>query len=90
MDNNKKHIINRLTSKQEGKSGFTTPKNYFDDVENDFFAKLSENAVECLKNNKALPLCSAEDSFIDMEIINKIVLSAKNKSIVKKINLKAS
>ncbi len=54
------------------------------------FAKLSENAVECLKNKKTLPLCSAEDSFMDMEIINKIVLSAKNKSIVKKINLKAN
>lgn len=52
------------------------------------FAKLSKNAVECLKNKKVLPLCSALDSFIDMEIINKIVLSAKNKSILKKINVK--
>ena len=54
------------------------------------FAKLSENAVECLENKKMLPLCSAEDSFIDMEIINKIILSAKNKSTVKKISLKVS
>lgn len=45
MDNNKKHIINRLTSKQEGKSGFTTPKDYFENVENDFFAKLSEKSL---------------------------------------------
>ena len=58
------------------------PRNQFD--------KLSENAVECLKKNKALPLCSAEDSYIDMEIINKIVLSAKDKSKVKKINLKVN
>ena len=45
MDNNKKHIINGLTSKQEGKSGFTTPKDYFENVENDFFTKLSENSL---------------------------------------------
>lgn len=43
MDNNKKHIKG-LTSKQEGNSGFSTPKNYFENVEDDFFAKLSENS----------------------------------------------
>ncbi len=52
------------------------------------FAKLSDNAVECLKKKKALPLCSAEDSFIDMEIINKIILSAKSGSKEKKIKFK--
>ena len=43
---------------------------------------------ECLKKKKALPLCSAEDSFIDMEIINKIILSAKSGSKEKKIKFK--
>ena len=52
------------------------------------FAKLSDNAVECFKKKKALPLCSAEDSFIDMEIINKIILSAKSGSKEKKIKFK--
>ena len=45
MDNNKKHIIKGLTSNLEGKSGFTTPKNYFDDVEDSFFTKVSESKL---------------------------------------------
>lgn len=52
------------------------------------FAKLADNALDCLKNKKAVPLCSARDSYIDMEIINKIIKSAKNNSRVQKINIK--
>lgn len=52
------------------------------------FALLAENAINCLNKRESYPYCSAYDSFIDMEIINKIVMSAKNKSKVKKINIK--
>ena len=49
------------------------------------FLKLAENAIECLNRKNAAPLCSATDSYKDMEIINKIILSAKNGSKEKKI-----
>ena len=36
------------------------------------FKTLSENAIECLLNKKKVPFCTAEDSFIDMKIIEAI------------------
>ena len=44
------------------------------------FKTLSENAVECLLNKKKVPFCTAEDSFIDMKIIEAIKKSANNNS----------
>lgn len=44
------------------------------------FRTLSENAIQCLLNKKTLPLCTAEDSFIDMKIIEAIKKSANNNS----------
>lgn len=41
MSNDKEHIINKL----EGKSGFTIPKNYFENVEDIFFTKLQEDRL---------------------------------------------
>ncbi len=52
------------------------------------FSKLAENAIDCLNKKNAFPLCSAKDSYIDMEVINKIILSAKDNSRKKKINIK--
>jgi len=52
------------------------------------FSKLAENAVECLKKRNVLPLCDPEDSYKDMEVINKIILSAKDGSKSKKIKFK--
>jgi len=52
------------------------------------FSKLAENAIDCLNKKKSLPLCGAKDSYIDMEVINKIILSAKDNSRRKKINIK--
>jgi predicted dehydrogenase len=52
------------------------------------FSKLAENAIDCLNKKNLLPLCSAKDSYIDMEVINKIILSAKDNSRKKKINIK--
>lgn len=52
------------------------------------FLKLAKNATLCLQNKKIKPLCSAYDSYVDMEVIDKIVLSAKNGSVIKKIKLK--
>ncbi len=51
------------------------------------FSMLSENAVKCLVNSHTQPLCSAQDSLIDMEIINNIILSAKQKSKGKNIKI---
>ena len=45
MDNNNKHISKELSSNSEGKSGFTTPKDYFENVENDFFTKIAESKL---------------------------------------------
>ena len=52
------------------------------------FLKLAQNAKSCLQNDKTKPLCSAYDSYVDMEVIDKIILSAKENSIIKKIKLK--
>ena len=52
------------------------------------FSKLAENAIDCLNKKNSFPLCSAQDSYIDMEVINKIILSAKDNSRKKKINIK--
>ena len=52
------------------------------------FLKLAQNATSCFQNKKIKPLCSAYDSYIDMEVIDKIILSAKNNSVLKKIKLK--
>ena len=44
------------------------------------FKTLSENAIKCFLNKKTLPMCTAEDSFIDMKIIEAIKKSAHNNS----------
>ena len=44
------------------------------------FKTLSENAIKCFLNNKTLPLCTAEDSFVDMKIIEAIKKSSNNNS----------
>ncbi len=41
------------------------------------FGYLAKNAVMCLKNKKILPLCDENESFKDMDIINKLILSSK-------------
>ena len=72
-------------------SGFTElsqkPKKLYGSKPRKQFLTLAENAVDCLLDKKTKPFCSAEDSFIDMEIINKIIMSAKNKSKLKKIKI---
>ena len=52
------------------------------------FTLLSKNAVDCLKNKKALPLCDEIESYKAMVIIDGLIKSAKNKSKLKKINFK--
>ncbi len=41
------------------------------------FGYLAKNAVMCLKNKKTLPLCDENESFKDMDIINKLIISSK-------------
>ena len=41
------------------------------------FEVLGENALNCLINKKAEPLCGARDSFIDMLVIDKLIKSSK-------------
>ena len=41
------------------------------------FGYLAKNAVKCLKNKKILPLCDENESFKDMDIIDKLILSSQ-------------
>ena len=65
-----------------------SPKKFCKSLPRKQFLKLAQNATSCLQNKKTEPLCSAYDSYVDMEVIDKIILSAKNGSFDKKIKLK--
>jgi scyllo-inositol 2-dehydrogenase (NAD+) len=47
------------------------------------FLTLANNAIDCYLSSKSKPLCSAYDSYIDMKIINALLLSSKRSKVVK-------
>ncbi len=52
------------------------------------FKLLGENAVNCLLKKKTLPLCGAQDSFVDMVVIDKLIKSSKKNGKFLSIKLK--
>jgi scyllo-inositol 2-dehydrogenase (NAD+) len=68
-------------------SGFTeletTGKKVCSSKPRDQFITLSNNAINCNLFKNFKPLCSAYDSFVDMKIINALLVSSKKNKIVK-------
>ncbi len=60
-------------------------KNLCKDKPRKQFQLLAQNALACLKNKKAKPLCDAYDSHKDMIIIDKLINSSKKNSKLMKI-----
>lgn len=74
MEENLKQYINFITEKTDGKSGFSTPKSYFEEVEKDIFIKISEENISS-KNSFEVP----QNYFSTIE--DKILLETTKKEV---------
>lgn len=86
MDNNIQHSIDFITSKTGGKSGFSVPKNYFNGIEDNVFANISE---ENLPKKKSFDVPTNYFENLEDTILAKIASEEKSTSIkqVKVISL---
>ena len=79
MEKNKKHINNDLTSKLKDKPGFTTPQNYFNEVEDNFFTKVFESK---LPKQSGFDVPTNYFEKIEDTILNKVATSKKEAKII--------
>lgn len=78
MENEIKHSVNFINKKVGNKNSFSVPNNYFKDLEDDFFVKITENNF-----SKEIGFISPDSYFDSLEdvIINKVT-SEENKTKV--------
>jgi len=80
-------ILRYKVIKSPEHSGFTELENIGTEIcksePRNQFLTLSNNAIDCYLSLKSKPLCSAYDSYIDMKIINALLLSSRQNKIIK-------
>lgn len=74
MEENLKQHINFITEKTDGKSGFSMPESYFEEIEKDIFIKISEENISG-KNSFEVP----QNYFSTIE--DKILLKTTKKEV---------